>query len=263
MNVATAALLSVGAISLISLSGIAFLSLNERTLKKILLELVAFSVGALLGGVFLHILPELSEELGFTVVVSFLILAGFLFGFLLEKFVHWHHCHNTECHHETRAEKRAHDEHMQHHTKPFAFLNIIGDAIHNFVDGILIAAAYLVSIPLGLATTVAVLLHEIPQEIGDFAVLIHAGWSRAKALLMNFLSALAAVLGAGLTLLFGSRFAEYVPYVLPIAAGLFLYLAAADLVPELQKETKAGKSVVQLLALLAGIAVMAALLLFE
>lgn len=256
-------LLSVIIVSLVSFSGLLVIALREKQLKAIILELVAFAVGGLLGGVFLHILPEVNEKLGFGMLVGLLLLGGFLLGFILEKFVHWHHCHGSHCDHGESGGHAAEKKHLAMHAKPFAMLNILGDAIHNFVDGILIAAAYLTSVPVGVATTAAVILHEIPQEIGDFAVLIHAGWSRWKALMMNFASALTAILGAALTLLIGVKLKGYVPYVLPVAAGLFIYLAASDLVPELHKETKPGRSIAQLLSVIAGIAVMAVFLLLE
>jgi len=246
-------LLSVLIVSIASLAGIALLGLRERTLRLVLLELVAFSVGALLGDVFLHIFPEIAESVGFSLGISIAVLVGILFGFATEKFIHWHHCHGNEehCH-------DAHDHH--HHAKPYATLNIIGDGVHNFIDGIIIAAAYLASLPVGLATTVAVLLHEIPQELGDYAVLIHAGWSRAKALGMNLLTALTAIVGAVLTLLLGPSVEGLVPFLLAFAAGTFLYLATTDLIPELHKETRVARSAAQFVAILAGIAVMGLLL---
>ncbi len=240
---------SVLAISLVAFTGLLFLSLKKKTLQSLLLELVAFSVGGLLGGVFFHLLPETVEELGFTPMVALILLSGFLFTFLTEKFIHWHHCHGQHC------------EHHLHEVKPFAVINLLGDGIHNFIDGAVIAAAYLVSTPVGFATTIAVLLHEIPQEVGDFAVLIHGGFSRVKALLWNFLSALTALLGALLTLLISDAVQGIIPYLLPFAAGTFLYLAGTDLIPELHKETRVARNVAQLVAILAGIGVMALLLL--
>ncbi|MBR9702769.1 ZIP family metal transporter [Candidatus Woesearchaeota archaeon] len=255
-------LISVTIISLVSFSGLLVLALREKQLKAVILELVAFAVGALLGSVFLHILPEVSEELGFGLLVGLLLLGGFLLGFIMEKFIHWHHCHGSHCDHGEPGGPAAEKKHLAMHAKPCALVNIFGDALHNFIDGVLIAAAYMTSTSVGVATTIAVLLHEIPQEIGDFAVLIHAGWSRWKALMMNFASALTAILGAAITLLVGVEFREYVPYVMPVAGGLFIYLAASDLVPELHKETKLGRGVAQLLAVIAGIAVMSLFLLY-
>lgn len=249
---AIATILSVLAISAASFVGLALFSLKAKTLRTVLLELVGFSIGALLGGVFIHILPEIAEELGLTAAVSGIVLVGFLFSFLLEKYIHWHHCHGGHCDHHVKD---------THHVKPFAYLNLLGDCIHNFIDGIIIAAAYLVSIPLGFATTVAVVLHEIPQEIGDFAVLIHGGFTRTKALLVNFLTALTALLGAGLTLLLRDSIEGIIPYLLPFAAGTFLYLAGTDLIPELHKETRTWRSVAQFVAILAGIGVMSLMLL--
>ncbi|MBR9693368.1 ZIP family metal transporter, partial [Candidatus Woesearchaeota archaeon] len=244
-------IVSVLIVSLASLVGLALLSLKQKTLRAILLELVAFSIGALLGGVFFHLLPETIEQIGFGLPVAATLLGGFLAAFILEKYIHWHHCHGAHCDHHTPD---------HHHIKPFAYVNLLGDGVHNFMDGILIAAAYIVSIPTGIATTVAVLFHEIPQEIGDFAVLIHAGFSRMKALLVNFLSALTALLGAILLLLFKDALAPIIPYLLPFAAGTFLYLAGTDLIPELHKETRTARSVAQLLAMLTGVGLMILLL---
>ena len=149
------------------------------------------------------------------------------------------------------------------HTHPFAKLNLIGDGLHNFIDGIIIGASYLVNIPLGIATSLAVILHEIPQEIGDFGVLIHGGYTKSKALMFNFLSALTAVLGAVIALLAGNYIENLVSYMIPITIGAFIYIAGSDLIPELHKDFKTGKSFLQLLCLILGILVMAALLLLE
>jgi len=254
MSILFLTLLSVLAVSLVSLVGIFLLGLKERTLHAILLEMVSFSVGALLGEVFIHILPEIADAPGLTVQIGLVILAGFMFSFVVEKFIHWHHCHDEHAH--------CHEEHCHGHeqVKPFAMLSLLGDGIHNFLDGIIIAAAYLASVPLGIATTLAVLLHEIPQEIGDYAVLIHGGFSRTKALLVNLLTALTAVIGAIVTLVLSSKIESIVPYVLPFAAGTFLYIAATDLIPELHKETRTMRSFAQFAAILAGVGVMALLL---
>ena len=175
-------LLSVFLISLTSLIGVFFLSFKTALLKKMLMVLVSFSTGALLGNVFLHLIPEFVEERPENLIW---VLVGILASFIIEKFIHWRHCHDLEC---------------ATHIHPVGPLVIIGDAVHNVLDGILIATAYLVSIPVGISTTIAVLLHEIPQELGDFAVLIHSGMSKGKALLFNFFSALTAFFGVLLVL---------------------------------------------------------------
>jgi zinc and cadmium transporter len=234
-------LLSVILVSLISLIGAIAFSLNTKKLKKYLYALVSFSAGALLGGVFVHLLPEIAQEQGMGINNSLLILAGILIFFIMEKIIFWRHCHVISC-----------DEHP--HT--LGTMNLIGDALHNFTDGIIISAAYLVKPSLGVAATIAVALHEIPQEIGDFSVLIYAGFSKRKALLFNFFSALTAMLGAILTLLIGGGHEQIINYLVPITAGGFIYIATADLIPELKKEEKLSKTFIQLASLLAGILIM-------
>ncbi len=238
---------SVVVVSLVSLAGVFTLSLNQKRLKSILTYLVAFAAGALLGDAFIHLLPEVVEEMGFGLEVSLSVMAGILTLFIVEKVIHWRHCHIPE------------EAHM-HHAHPFAIVNLFGDAVHNFIDGMVIAAAYLVSFPVGLATTVAVILHEIPQEIGDFGILVHGGFTVSRALLFNLLTAVTAIIGAGIVLYFGSAFQDSVTWLVPFAAGNFIYIAAADLIPELHKEVKWNKSVLQLLAVLAGIGAMVLLL---
>ena len=243
-------ILSVFIVSLISFIGVFTLSIKSKSLKKILIYLISFSAGALLGDAFIHLLPEIVEESGFTRNISFSILGGIAIFFTLEKIIHWDHCHRkiTE----------------ENHIHPFAYTNLVGDALHNFLDGIIIAASYLVSVPAGIATTLAVLLHEIPQEIGDFGVLIHGGFTKTKALLLNFASALVAILGAVVTLYFGASIENIELILVPIAAGGFIYIAGADLIPEIHKHSnKIKTSLLQLFAFLVGIAIMALLLLLE
>ena len=239
-------IISVLLVSLISFVGVFTLSLNTKKLQKILLYLISFSAGALLGDTFLHLLPEIVEKNNFTIQISIYTLSGILIFFILEKFIHWQHCHG----HITE----------ENHIHPFAYTNLIGDGLHNFIDGIIIAASYLVSIPVGIATTIAVALHEIPQEIGDFGVLLHGGFTKKKALLLNFASALVALLGAILTILLGSSIKNIETILIPIAAGGFIYIAASDLIPEIHKTTGFKKSIIQLLSLILGITIMAALL---
>ncbi|MCA9485878.1 MAG: ZIP family metal transporter [Nanoarchaeota archaeon] len=242
-------LVSVFLVSLISLIGIITLSLKTQKLNKILLYLIALSAGTLIGGAFLHLLPELAED-GFTLSISFYILSGILIFFVLEKVIHWNHCHTH------LVDKK--------HIHPFAYTNLIGDALHNFLDGIIIAASYLISIPAGIATTLAVILHEIPQEVGDFGVLIQGGFTKSKALAMNFLSALTAFLGAILTLTLTSWVTNIELPLTAIAAGGFIYIALSDLIPEIHKHShKISKSLLQLLVFLIGIGLMALLLLLE
>lgn len=242
------ALVSVVAVSLISLVGVLTLSVQEKYIRKIIIYLVSFAVGALFGDALVHLLPEAFENIESSLTVSLLVLSGIVIFFVLEKFVYWRHCHIVE---------------NEKHYHPVVVMNLVGDFIHNFLDGIIIGASYIVSIPMGIATTIAVILHEIPQEIGDFGVLIHGGLSVKKALLYNFLSALAALLGLFLVFAFGSMASNFSIYLLPVAAGGFLYIAGSDLIPELKHETKIAASVRQLLAILLGIGVMMALLLID
>jgi len=241
-------ILSVFFISLVSFVGVLTLSISQKKLKNILLYLVSFSAGALFGDAFIHLLPESVETLGFKLELSIAILLGIIFFFIVEKFVHWRHCH-------VMNEKE--------HRHPFAFMNLLGDGLHNFIDGLIIAASYLISVPVGIATTVAVVLHEIPQEIGDFGVLLHGGFSKNKALLLNFLVAMCSVLGAIVGLIISLRIENLVNYLVPFAAGGFIYIAGSDLIPELHKEVKIEKSIIQLLMFLIGILIMVALIFLE
>jgi len=245
MDVWIYTLASVFIVSAISLIGVFFLSLRQDRLKKLLLFLVSFAVGGLFGDAFIHLLPESFEKLGTGLMTSLYILFGIILFFIVEKFVRWRHCHDVDC---------------EKHPKHLVAMNLIGDGVHNLIDGMVIGASYLASIPLGVTTTLAVIFHEIPQEIGDFGVLLHGGLSVRKALLFNFLSALTAVLGAVVSLMLGPRIAGYTDVMLPITAGGFIYIAAADLLPELQHEVKISNSLWQLAAIVAGIGIMAVLL---
>ncbi len=210
---------------LIALVGAAALLLKKETLGKLLMVLVAFSTGTLLGGAFLHLMPEAIEAVEVNTAFGYL-LVGFVIFFLVEKFLHWHHCHEGEC-----------------SVHAFTHLIIIGDGIHNFIDGLVIAASFLVGIPFGIVTTLLIIGHEIPQELGDFGVLVYGGFSEKKALLFNLLSQLTAVTGgiAGFLLAGAAGFTEL---LLPFAAGGFVYIAASDLIPELHKENNLKKSMI-------------------
>lgn len=244
------ALISVLVVSLISLIGIITLSINLERLRKFLIYLISFSAGALLGDAFIHLLPEIIKEVGFGLSISMYLLLGIVIFFVLEKIIHWNHCHGEIV------------EDGKKHVHAFAYTNLIGDGLHNFLDGIIIASSYLVSLPVGIATTIAVILHEIPQEIGDFAILIHAGFSKGKALAVNFASALMAVLGVIVVFILGDIVENLEIILVPIAAGGFIYIAGSDLIPELHKHSsKLAKNLLQLIAFLVGIGVMALLLL--
>jgi zinc and cadmium transporter len=241
MGVWLNSLVSVLIVSLISLIGVFTLVIKRKQLSKILLWLVSFSAGALFGGAFIHLLPEVVKEYGFTALVSTFLLAGILLFFVLEKFIHWRHCHIPT---------------SKKHPHPLAFMNLVGDGLHNLIDGMIIGGAYLANFSLGVTTTIAVILHEIPQEIGDFGVLLHAGMKKYKALLYNFLIALSSVIGVVISLTIGSRVDGYLMFLLPLTAGGFIYIAGSDLIPELKKECEASKSFIQLVWLVLGIVVM-------
>lgn len=241
LNVWLYSILAVIIVSLISLVGIFALLLSRKHLEEILFLLVSFAVGALLGDVFLHLFPEIVGKEGFTLENALAVLGGLLIFFILEKFIAWRHCHVPT---------------SKEHPHPVAILNLVGDGFHNFLDGAIIAGSFLVSFPLGVATSLAVIFHEIPQEIGDFSILLHGGFSAKKALVFNFLSSLLAILGAMVILAFGFQSERFVFSLLPLTAGGFLYIAGSDLIPELHKETRPEKSALQLLALLLGIGVM-------
>jgi zinc and cadmium transporter len=243
-------LISVFIVSFVSLVGVLALAWNRDFLQKILLFLVSFAAGALLGDAFLHLLPEITEKSDSSWQASFFILFGILIFFILEKIIYWRHCH--ECYPE---------ENLSHiHLQPFAYTNLIGDGLHNLIDGMIIAGSYLVSLPLGIATTLAVVLHEIPQEIGDFGILIKAGFSQLKALIFNLLSGLVAVIGAVLTLVVSGQIESFSLFIVPLTIGGFIYIACADLIPELHKESRFKNSFQQLMFFILGIGVMALLL---
>lgn len=230
-------LFSTISVSIVSLAGVMLFAVKEKILKKILLILVSFASGALLGGAFFHLIPEsfsvFDESIPMTVVLGIVVF------FLLEKSL-WRHCHEKEC-----------------PVHPFAYLNLVGDGVHNFIDGVAIAASFLYdkSLSLGMATTMAVLMHEIPQELGDFGVLLYGGFGKTRALLFNLLTAMLAVTGALITYFF-FPYLPSINYILAFTAGGFIYIATTDLIPELHKETNTKNSVVEIAFLLLGIFLM-------
>ncbi|MBI2628734.1 ZIP family metal transporter [Candidatus Pacearchaeota archaeon] len=242
-------LISVFIVSLISLIGVATLSIKTEKLEKFLIYMISFSAGALLGDAFIHLLPESFEKSGFVLSISLFTLSGIGFSLATEKIIQWRHCHHPT----TRS-----------HPHPLTTMNLIGDSVHNFIDGIIIAASYFISIPVGMATTLAVIFHEIPQEISEFGVLLYGGYTKSKAILANFLIALTAVLGAALTLIIGTQSQSILTFLIPFAAGNFIYIACSDLIPELHKESEnISKSIIQIFLFILGIAVMALLLMLE
>jgi zinc and cadmium transporter len=225
-------LISAGA-----LVGIFTLALQADKLNKILLLLVSLSAGALMGGAFIHLLPEASESLESSNVYG-TVLLSFIIFFFVEKLFHWRHCHKGQC---------------KVHT--FGYMNLCGDAVHNFIDGLILAATFIADARLGVITTLAIALHEIPQEIGDFGVLLYAGFKKEKALAANFLVALTVVLG-GVVGYFLSSLDRFVVYLLPFAAGGFIYIAASDLMPEIRKEQSLKKSLASFGVFLIGVLIM-------
>lgn len=223
------------AVSLISLIGILSLLFNEGWLKKILIILIGFSAGGLIGGAFLHLLPEALEQSDSQVIFYYLIF-GFISFFVLEKYLHWRHCHEGVC-----------DIHA------FTYLNLIGDGVHNFTDGLAIGASFMVNIHFGIVTSLVIILHEIPQEIGDFGVLVYGGFSKFKALYCNFICALSCVLGTIAGYGVSTHIKNFSLFLLPFTAGGFIYIAACDLVPELHKQEDLKKSAPSMCAFLCGI----------
>jgi zinc and cadmium transporter len=230
-------LLATFIVSLISLIGIFFIGMKQDTLTKVIKYLVSFAVGGLLGGAFFHLLPE-SMETGNPSLFVY-VLSGIMIFFLIEKFLHWRHCHKGHC-----------DAHT------FTYMNIIGDGIHNFIDGMIIAASFGTDMRLGVVTTLAVAAHEIPQEIGDFGILVYGGFSKSKALLFNLLSALTAMVGAVIAYFSFSQIVWLKEVLIPFTAGGFLYIALVDLIPELHKEAGKGNIALQFIAMIGGLLLM-------
>lgn len=249
MKVWAYSLLSVGLVGLLSLIGIVTLSLKPATMRKVIFHMVSFAVGALFGDACIHLIPETFEKIQPPLTASFLLIGGILMFFVLEKFVRWRHCHVPE------------EEHQ--HVHPVVTTNIVGNIAHNTIDGMLIGASYSASIPIGVATTLAVVLHEIPHEMGNFSILVHGGLSVTRALLVNFLTALAAVLGTVISLSIGSHVETFTLWLLPITAGGFIYIAGSDLIPELHHEVAVRTSLGQFVAIILGVGMMAALKWFE
>jgi zinc and cadmium transporter len=248
------AIVSVVLVSLVSLIGALTVGLNIDRLKRIIIMFVALSAGALFGDVFFHLIPEVFKDINDPVRVGWYITIGILLFFVLEKFLHWHHSHDThECVGQNCNKERS----------PLGSLVIVSDGLHNLIDGLIIGTAYLVSIPVGVATTLAVVFHEIPQEIGDFGILIHSGFTRTRALVLNLLSGLVAVVGTVTALLLGSRVDNAVGVITAIAIGGFLYIAGSDLVPELHKTNTFKSAVGQFLAMFVGMFIMYLLLFLE
>ena len=235
------------AIALIAFVGIFALALKEKLLNKILLILVSLSAGALMGGAFLHLIPEAlekashetSEHAHISNDIFIFVLVGFILFFIIEKVLHWRHCHKYKC---------------EVHT--FHYMNLVGDTIHNFIDGLILAASFVTSVELGITTTIAIAAHEIPQEIGDFGVLIYGGFEKKKALVLNFIAALTVVFGGFVGYFISQRIDAATTFLLPFAAGGFIYIAATDLVPEIKKELDFKRYFSTIIVFICGILIM-------
>ncbi len=246
-------IISVAGVSLVSLIGLFTLSLTKARLRKIASVFISFAVGALLGDSFIHLIPETFSQADPPLRSSLLILAGMMIFFVVEKLLRHRHGILHDHHHPGAV---RHPE--------LATINVLGDALHNFIDGVLIGVSYLASPTLGFSTTIAVLFHEIPQEFGDFGILVHSGLSVRNAVLLNLASASTSILGAVLALIAGSVAQETVVlFLLPVAAGGFVYLAAADLIPELQHDRSLRGLVSQTSLMSLGMGLMAVLAIIE
>lgn len=233
-------LVSTFAMSLFAWVGLLTFALKEKYLRAILLPLVAFSAGALLGGAFLHLLPESIHE-GHSSLSTYLwVLAGFTVFFALEQFISWHHCHKMP----------------SEHIKPVTYLVLLADGIHNFIGGLAIAGSFLVSVNAGLITWIAAAAHEIPQEFGDFGILVHGGWKKSTALIYNFMSALTVVLGGIVAYMIAGSFDT--AFLLPFAAGNFIYIAASDLIPEIKQTESVRVGISHFVAFIAGLGLLLA-----
>jgi len=230
-------ILATVAIGLIAFVGTFSLYLREKLLKRLMMILVSFSAGTLLAGGLFHLLAESITMVGID-TAFIVLLVGFSMFFLLERLLFWHHCHDGHC--------EVHN---------FTYLILIGDGVHNFIDGLVIAASFIVSIPFGVVTTLLIIGHEIPQELGDFGALIYGGMEKKKALFFNLGSQLTGIIG-GIVGFFLAGLGSFTPLLLPIAAGGFLYIAASDLIPELHKETNMKKSMMSFFFFLIGIGFM-------
>ena len=226
-------------ISLIAFVGVLTFILKKELLNKALLILVALSTGSLLGGAFLHLLPEAIAEKGADLLIFIYLLLGFSLFFVLEQFLQWRHQHT-----------------VSPKVKPFSYLILVSDGVHNFIDGLVIAASFVTGLPLGVATTLAVALHEIPQELGDFAVLVYGGFGKKQALTFNFATAITAILGGITGYLASSVMQTSIMYLLPFAAGNFIYIAAADLIPEIKHQVSLRRSILHFGVFVIGIAIM-------
>lgn len=241
MNIFLLIIVASALTSLFSLTGALVLIFSSKRIKSLIIFLVSLSAGTLLGDAFLHLIPESVEALQNSLGLWLSVLGGIFLFFILEKIIHWRHCHISP---------------SENHPHPVGLMNLVGDALHNFIDGMLIAGSFMLSPILGWATTIAVLSHEVPQELGDFGTLLHAGYKTKKALWLNLLSGLFSILGAVLVFALGSWSEDLLLYIIPFTAGGFIYIATSDLIPELKKDTSFSKNLKQLGGILLGLGLM-------
>lgn len=253
------ALVAVVLVSAISLVGVVTVSRDPEALHRRLPLLVSLAAGFLVGGAMLHLLPEAMETLGTGLELPLLFLGGFLGFFLLERYL-WFHHHGGKA---SRSDPDS-DPHRPGHgldedcaePHPVVVMNLVGDGVHNLIDGMAIGAAFVIDPAAGVATTIAIALHEVPQEIGDFAILVHGGLSVRRALVLNLLSALVAVVGVGISLVVGQKVDGFSAALLPVTAGSFMYIAAADLIPEIHRHRDRSRAAAQAFSLFAGVGLM-------
>jgi len=231
-------IIATSLVSLISFVGVSILFLKEQALSKIILILVAFSAGGLMGGAFFDLIPEAVEQGGSLFASLSFVIVGFCSFFVLEQFIKWHH------HHSARHPEIA----------SFSYLILISDGLHNFIDGLIIAGSFLAGFPVGVVTTLAIVMHEIPQEIGDFGILIYGGVKRLRALFLNFLSAFIAVFGGITGFFLFENISGNISFLLAFAAGTFLYISASDLIPQIKSEGSFKNSAAYFLVFILGLA---------
>jgi zinc and cadmium transporter len=233
--------IGIGFVVALSFLGFLFFGLKAEKLKKVLMVLVSFSAGALMGDAFFHLLPEtIGSSGGENINIYLFIVFGIIAFFVLEKIVHWRHCHIPT---------------SKEHPHELGIMNLVGDGLHNFLDGLIITGSFLIDFNLGMATVVAVIAHEVPQKIGDFGILIYAGYSKMKAVFLNFLFSLISFAG-GLTALFLMNNSDLLLFLNSFTAGSFIYIAVADLLPEMKKDPSLANSLIQLISIFFGLGMM-------
>ncbi len=263
------ALASVSLISLASLMAVTVFYVSRSSLKRLMFVLVSIAAGAMLGNGLVHLVPESFEHVEAgqisSMAVSLLMVGGYFLCFVLHKVLNLH-CHHSGAHfHELPGsdEEDGHDDHGHTAIHPTGHMSLLSHGMDNFTDGILIGIAYLTSIPAGIGMTLAIILHEIPMELGGFGVLVNAGFSKGKAVLINFLSGLVAILGTACVLYFGETIKSLPSILTPFGVGVVIYLVASGLVPQLQKEKNSRRALVQTLLMALGVGIMIACKLYE